>query len=227
MLHALAKSVRGLTPSRRWAQFSLGTVLTGVALLALVCGLVTNRARRQREAVEAIRGWGGLVGYDSQQDGATKSRWRDLLRDRLGQDYVDRVVSAGLPVTPQTSQAIYDERLRVVAALRDLRFLSLNGTHVGDAGLKHLERLTVLESLDAGYTNVGDAGLSHLKRLTRLTYLSLRGTRVTDAGLAELCGVANLRSLALGGTQVTAAGVARLQKALPNCKIAEQALLSK
>ena len=76
-----------------------------------------------------------------------------------------------------------------------LQELSLTETQITDAGLVHLQVLTLLQDLSLRDTQVTDAGLIHLKRLNQLENIYLRGTRVTDRGIAEL------------------------QKALPDCVI--------
>ena len=61
---------------RRWFQFRLRTLLTAVLVLSLPlsCFAVRmDRARRQREAVEAIKHIGGEVWYDYQA--ATDYYW--------------------------------------------------------------------------------------------------------------------------------------------------------
>jgi hypothetical protein len=66
---------------------------------------------------------------------------------------------------------------------------------------------------------VTDAGLVHLERLTLLRDLNLGYTRITDAGLTHLRGFQNLRTLELWKTQVTDEGVLKLQEALPDLQI--------
>ena len=57
------------TPKRRWLQFSLRTLLVVMLIVAIGCGVLAIRlekARRQREAVVALRALGRrvLVVYD-------------------------------------------------------------------------------------------------------------------------------------------------------------------
>jgi hypothetical protein len=97
--------------------------------------------------------------------------------------------------------------------------LYLSGTDVTDSGLVHLQKLDSLSELHLGSTQITDDGLVHLKALTDLRTLDLRYTGITDSGLQHLQGLAGLQSLVLVRTQVTDEGVKRLQQALPNCKI--------
>lgn len=53
-------------PRRRWLQFSLRGFLVVLTASGVWLGVVVNRAREQREAVEAIEALGGSVGYDWQ-----------------------------------------------------------------------------------------------------------------------------------------------------------------
>jgi hypothetical protein len=53
MLKPLAKLLSMLTPKRRWAQFSLGTMFVVVTVLCVWLGVVVNRAHRQRDSVAA------------------------------------------------------------------------------------------------------------------------------------------------------------------------------
>jgi Leucine Rich repeat len=62
---------------------------------------------------------------------------------------------------------------------------------------------------------VTDAGLKHLSRMTQLETLDLRETKITDAGLTQLYGLQRLQTLGLQATKVTPAGIQQLRKALP------------
>jgi hypothetical protein len=93
-------------------------------------------------------------------------------------------------------------------------------TQVGDAGLRHLAKLTELRQLQLDGTKVTDAGVKNLAGLTNLEEsLGLMGTGVTDAGLVHLRSFKKLRSLDLRNTQVTAAGAGELSRALPKTTI--------
>jgi hypothetical protein len=59
MSHRFTHLLRSLKPKRRWAQFSLGTLLAVVTVLGVLLGLVTRAAHRQRSAVAAISRLGG------------------------------------------------------------------------------------------------------------------------------------------------------------------------
>ena len=58
-------------PKLRWYQFSLRSLLLFVLVCSLVCGWLgvrMQRAREQKQAVEAIHKLGGWVEYDYQRD---------------------------------------------------------------------------------------------------------------------------------------------------------------
>ncbi|MBM4092712.1 MAG: hypothetical protein FJ276_25380, partial [Planctomycetes bacterium] len=132
------------------------------------------------EAVAAIRGLRGGVGYDE-----TSPEKPIVLVDLVETDVVDA-------------------DLVFLKGMTHLRTLYLNGTRVTDAGLQHLKGLTSLETLrlgasagdfggrHRGLAQVTDAGLEHLKGLANLRVLQLINTQVTDTGLEHLKGLANL-----------------------------------
>lgn len=53
-------------PRRRWLQFSLRTAFVLLTIGCIWLGILAERARQQREAVEAIEALGGSVTYDFQ-----------------------------------------------------------------------------------------------------------------------------------------------------------------
>ncbi len=97
-----------------------------------------------------------------------------------------------------------------------ITFINLsNCKKITDAGLAHLETLTLLSSLNlTECTNITDAGLAHLSKLTRLSSLNLSWCyNITDAGLAHLSKLTLLSSLNLSQCyDITDAGLAHLSK---------------
>ena len=105
----------------RWYQFSLRTLLIGVLVLSLPLSWFACRmqkARRQREAVEAIERAGGLVIYDWQSSGfgfepsaePSAPKWARTL---LGDDFfggVKRITG---------TQDFGDDEATYLGALRD------------------------------------------------------------------------------------------------------------
>jgi len=114
---------------------------------------------------------------------------------------------------------VTDAGLRHLKPLPHLRELSLNSTSVTDAGLAQLTGLVRLERLWLDYTGVTDEGLRHVHSLTSLKELSLERTRVSDAGLVHLLGLVRLKMIYIDNTAVTETGVRELQRALPDLMI--------
>ena len=64
-----------------------------------------------------------------------------------------------------------------------------------------------------------DAGLRHLAKLTTLESLSLDSSKMTEAAMEHLSGLHNLRKLHLGRTRISTASRQRLQASLPKAMI--------
>jgi hypothetical protein len=170
-------------------------------------------ARRQKEAVEAIRKRGGYVLYDYQRDAqlgvqAPVPTW---LRELFGDDFLCDVVLADVVVDDQFITALVE--------LPRPDALLLHGTQLTDTGLAHLKGLPNLEGLSIESPHVTDAGLEHVAELTKISWLNLSETAVTDAGLETLAELKNLHSLDVRHTKVTVEGVKELQQALSDCKV--------
>jgi hypothetical protein len=115
---------------------------------------------------------------------------------------------------------VTSDGLRHLAALRGLETLNLDGASlVDDRGLVHLKGLPRLRYLTLDGTSVGDEGLEHLRDVPALQYLSLAATRVTDAGLATIRELPQLRTLLLGYTKVTPEAAAELSRSCPHLKV--------
>src|SRR6266849_8492555 len=124
MAKPLSKLISMLTPKRRWAQFSLASMFVVVTVLCVWLSVVVNRAHRQRDAVAAIEAHDGQVEY-ARIDQAGEAFPRQFLRRWQTRDYFDRV-----------------------------RFVTLRGTQVTDAGLTHLQGLKGLQELHLDGTQV-------------------------------------------------------------------------
>jgi Leucine Rich Repeat (LRR) protein len=198
---------------RRPFQFSLRSLLVFVLLVSIGMswlGVKIGRARKQREAVEAIEKAGGSAGYED----FTNTSVPNWARAVFGDDFFFSVRAVGA-----SDPNFGDEEAAYLKELTSLTALSLSYTQVTDAGLMYLKGLTSLSFLDLDDTQVTDAGLVHLKELTDLSTLYLAHTQVTDAGLEHLKRMTSLDLLRLNGTHVTTQGVDDLRKALPNCDI--------
>lgn len=107
------------------------------------------------------------------------------------------------------------DRLRDLAPLTRLEYLSFKQLAITDAQLATLPDFPQLEYLGLDGTRITDDGLQSLARFKRLQVLWLDGTQISDAGLVHLAGLDALRTLYLPETQVRGAGLAALRK-LPN-----------
>ncbi len=211
---------------RRWFQFSLRALLVLVLLVSVGMSWFAVRmekARRQKEAVEAIRKAGGGVVYDYEPSEPLAPKWaRALLGDDFffdvfaveswsgdfGDDeaiYLKRLTN--LEVLFLKGAQITDAGLANIKELANLESVHLSDTQVTGSGIKHLQGITKLKSVDLGNTQVTDAGLERLAGLTNLIYLNLSSTQVTDAGLQHLRDMTSLEQLNLSDTEVTDAGL--------------------
>jgi len=96
----------------------------------------------------------------------------------------------------------------LIEALDDLRFLSLAGTRITNAGLEHIQAIRGLRELHLDGTSITDEGLGLISGLKELEVLDLKDTAITDAGLAYLEPLRKLRGLYLTRTAITDAGLA-------------------
>jgi Leucine-rich repeat (LRR) protein len=116
---------------------------------------------------------------------------------------------------------IGDEGVAKLANLKSLQTLNLFRTQLSDAGLAYLKKLTGLETLLIGGTKVSDAGLISLRPFKKLKKLSLFQTQVSDGGIAQLKLMTSLEVLLISGSKITPAGAEELQKAMPKVRFNE------
>jgi hypothetical protein len=200
-------------------QYRLRTLLLCVLVCAVACDWFVSRiqrAKRQREAVEAIEKSGGRVKYDYQFDRSgnkpqnAKPPGPAWLRKLLGDDFFAYVVHAEVNT---------NAGLEHLKDLTQLRVLSLSGPTVTNAGLEHLDELTQLRELSLSGPKVTDAELQYIEESSRLQELDFDDIDLTDVELDHLKGLPQLEVLILRGTRVTDQGVKKLHQAMPNCKI--------
>ena len=227
--------------TRRFLQFSLRSLLVFVLLVSISLswlGVKLERARKQKEAVEAIGGLADVTYEDfGDVDPFVEPSVPKWARELFGDDFFFDVIYVS------TGADFSDEEMAYLKRLKNLTILYVGGTQITDAGLEHLEGLTQLTGLDLCDTEITDTGLEHIGGLTSLTELYLVDTKITDTGLGHLGGLTNLAMLELNDTQVTDAGleylkglvslgyldlsgtqatpegVKKLQEALPECEI--------
>ena len=118
-----------------------------------------------------------------------------------------------------------DEGLRHVAALPDLRELTLQGPqHINSSGLQLLRdnpTLRVLQLVHAGITDKDLAILESLPKLVELELLceSHRSAELTDGALVHLRELSQLKTLVISGGWMSDETLAELRDALPDCKV--------
>lgn len=145
------------------------------------------------------------------------------------EDALEILAARGITVVPDDNgciaslvlrnRSIDDHDLQPLGRLRDVTYVDLSGTQVGDAGLKHLCGLRNLEKLYLCGTQVTDAGLMHVSQCRNLTVLDLSGTSISDDGLQTVGNLQNLEFLLIEETDISEGGAARLRTALPDCRI--------
>jgi hypothetical protein len=205
-------------PKLRWYQFSLRMLLIVVTLFAVAFSwfaVKMGQARRQREAVEAIRQTqsqfqdgmrhyhNAYYSFEIDGDGnpvvdASPSipNW---LVDWLGEDFFYNVNSVTLEVTPK-------QGLEVLKSFPQLRRVDVAGD-IADSDLGNLKGLARLRDLYCSSSHVTDAGVDHLTRNRQLEKLGLDKAKITDLGLAQLAELRQLQSLALCDTKITDDGL--------------------
>lgn len=114
---------------------------------------------------------------------------------------------------------IKGDGLVVLKSLPALKFLSLSGTKINDEALEHLISLKKLTILQLDDTLVTDRGIAKLTSLARLEWLYLNHTKVTDASMPCLGKLRELRFLSLLGTSVTVTGVDELHALVPSVRV--------
>jgi hypothetical protein len=95
-----------------------------------------------------------------------------------------------------------DDSLQVIGQNVGLRFLFLDNTQIGNAGLSHLQSLKHLQALRLDRTKVTDEGIPTLRHLSELRILTMRGTSVSGSTLFELAPLTKLESLQLHGARL-------------------------
>ncbi len=173
-------------PKRRWLRRTLWGALALVLVISIPCSWIVltvqhtkkrswAEAKRQREAVLAIRKSGGDVLYDFQvgefgphmEIPDTRSAGVAWLQDRLGVDLFADVVAVkyNSQSPPWREVKITDANaLSYLKGLPKLRTLNLFATGITDAALPHIGGLPQLNTLVLIGTNVSDEGVQKLQR---------------------------------------------------------------
>ena len=176
-------------------RFRLRTALVLMATIALVCALFGEHFRRQRLLKKAT------AAFQSERAMVAGDMYSVILANRAdANDVLNRLD-------------------RVARACGGARFMILNGSHVDDNGLVHLQGWRRLQDISLSGTCVNDEGLANLAELSQLQKVRLRDTRITDAGLATLCAIPSLEFIDVSFTDVTRQGVETARQEHPRIEI--------
>jgi len=152
--------------------------------------------------------------------------------DKANKEAVQKLRAKGVVVLPVAQNSHYlvanfvtahhfsDADMQLLLPLKkQLIWLKLGGTKVGDSGMAVVGELNRLMRLQLEHTRITDAGLSSLKSLKDLRYLNLVGTRVTASGVQQLKDLQKLQSVYLYQTHVSKSDYPALQQLFPKAHI--------
>lgn len=186
-------------------RLSVRTLMVLVLLVGGGVGWIVQRARAQRQAVEAIERSHGFVIYgfawlprDPVNGDARPPDWATRFIDAIGPEYVCDVLEVDLSFFQRTNRDCNVLMIQV-GQLHQVRNLNLYGCEfLTDAGLAHLRGLTNLEDLNLGDTHVSGSGLRYLSDMTKLRSLKLAGTALRDRDAVHLKRLTKLEILWVG-----------------------------
>ena len=102
-----------------------------------------------------------------------------------------------------------DQMFKFISEASWIRGLELLGSHVNNASLGRLSKLTLLW-IDVSATNFNDKGAKGLSLCPRLSFISANWTRISDEGISDLSRIKGLDRLEVSGTKITDKGLMRL-----------------
>jgi len=144
---------------------------------------------------------------------AADVKWIDDLGGHVTKDGQGRVSGVSLRGT-----WVNDADLRHLSELPELSYLDLSLTHITDQGMSELRNLPGITELNLYFAEyVTDEGIASIKDWKKLRTLNLHGTKVSDTALEHIAGISTLESLNVGSTLMTDVGLERLTT-LPNLK---------
>jgi Leucine-rich repeat (LRR) protein len=203
------------SPSRRrWFRISLRTVLILLTLLCIWLGVKVNQARRQKEAIAALKSIGALIGFHHHYDDQGNLDHRAdppgpaWLRQITGDDFFqrvysvsgNRVLSGRLEITETTT--FTDEHAAHLSAFDDLVWLSIDNSPASDEALSQIGDTDDLVVAQFFNTPVGDKFVRRLTRARQLELLILENTQVTGDGLGRLSNLREVKRLILSNSPI-------------------------
>ena len=206
---------------RHRLQFGLRTLLVFITVFGVWFGFYMQRVRRQKEAVRAIREFGGWVTYDFQEtsragvsffDAKAEPPFPKWLISHLGEDFFFNVAACsfdpGDNITPNARRA----PLHVLGAFPKLRELYLKDDQATDDGLRIIGTLNHLRILYLwACPEVTDAGIVHLANLSNLEKIAITNSRIGDDSLGLLGSRPKMQAMLLQFNQFSDKGLARLK----------------
>jgi hypothetical protein len=209
---------------RPWARISIRVMMLVVLGIAVILGWQVNKAREQREVVQAIQRYGGWVHYDYEFVNRKLTRGRSpwaprWLRRMLGDEFLQSVRQVSLVYDDSTGSRFdnantqpCDDLLRKVAKLPGVKSLLLKETQTTDEGLRQVGRMTELEELYIWEArSVTDAGVAHLAGLRNLRMVHINDSNLTDDSLVLLSSLPRIEELSLEQNHFSDEGLRRLQ----------------
>jgi hypothetical protein len=227
---------------RHRLRISLRVLMLLILLLGIWLGWRVNKARAQREAVAAVREFGGWVHYDYEfKNGPVsvprghaiwKPSWGTLtpgkspsapawLRRMLGDEYFQEIahVSLFVDIVKGVAHAgpynigTADDVLAKLASQKGIRTLQIGGQEATNRGMAYVDDMTGLEELIIFPANeISDGGVAHLTGLPKLRVLFITNSQVTDAGLRHLSRLRSVEHLTLEGMGFSDQGLAYLSE---------------
>ncbi len=193
-----------VTPRRRrWFRISLRTLLLLVTLLCIWLGVKVNQARRQKEAIAALKSIGLRIDFYHQRrdqgfpDSSAEPPAPTWLRQITGDDFFQRVCSLG-----GNNPDFTDDHAAHLSALDHLMYLTIGDSPASDEALAQIGNTSSLEIVHFFNTPVGDCFVGRLAKSQKLSWLVLDNTRVTAEGLKSLSNLRELKVLNLSNSPI-------------------------
>jgi hypothetical protein len=178
-------------------------MLLFLTLLCIWLGVKVNQARRQKEAIAALRSIDAAIRFHHQLDEEGKEELTSeppgpaWLRQITGDEYFQRVHTVSA-----SSVAFTDEYAAYLSAFKDLAKLHIWSIEATDEVLAQIGDTDDLEEVEVIDCAVGDLFIARLAHSKRLKTLTLDTTRVTARGLKALEGLRQVRSLKINNSPI-------------------------
>ena len=152
--------------------------------------------------------------------------------EKADEKMIDQLKQKGIVVLPVAQNSNYlsanfithahvdhEDVQWLLALKKQLIWLKLSYTDIGDANMATIGQLTNLTRLSLDHTLISDSGIVALKTLSKLEYLNLVNTKLGTEGILQLKDLKALRSLFLYQTRVAKADWANLKTAFSKTAI--------